>query len=99
MQHAPLWPAFVHFDGIEELTWIANDADWQQFREEVFSTATEDRLVDCRGLCFPLSPGNLQTPVPGKHTDEVSLEEINELIRQHILAYLEKHNYDTSSIK
>lgn len=78
------WPAIIKFDGDAELTFIRDQADWEQNAEyHHFQYQAGDTLIDSTGQLFSLTAQAVGYALPEPVRHILSFEDIVTLVRAH----------------
>jgi hypothetical protein len=75
--NGPEWPAILKLEGVDELVYLADEAQWRE-EQAALGAAADDRLVDSRGRVFH---GHDAPPL-----ETLPMTTFNQLVRAHLVA-------------
>ena len=79
-----LWPAIIHYNGIDELEIVKNQSEWDNVKQTGFRTG--DRLITTNGTVCELSSGDNDDLLISDTGCLITTEEAVTLARSHIAA-------------
>ena len=77
------WPALLKLEGADDLIYVEGAQDWHGLYEQC--PDTDDRLCDSRGQLYKLQCLGQQL-VPVTLTDKIDLKQLNDWVRNHLVA-------------
>jgi hypothetical protein len=84
----PAWPAILKHEGLEELFFLAGEAQWRRESGEAdFRYTQDDMLIDSRGRVYRLVPGDAgPAPTLQDSGRRLSPRQLSDMVRGHISA-------------